>query len=126
MHLQTCFVPPVAFVWLISLSRQQGLLLLAGAQRFFQSAGPSLLTERTYEHQQHPAFFSGEYGIHSCNMAALLSHIIPGRTASFFCTALHISSEVEMKSARSIRSEYEKLFSKESQVKIQIKLIKFI
>ena len=32
MHLQTCFVPPMAFVWLISRSRQRGLLLLAGAQ----------------------------------------------------------------------------------------------
>lgn len=42
-------------------------------------AGRGLLAERTYEHQQHPASFSEEYRMHSCNMAALSSRIMPER-----------------------------------------------
>lgn len=71
-------------------------------------AGRGLLAERTYEHQQHPAPFSGEYRMHSCNMAALSSRIIPERTgrrrriepSSVTVTApllsidLHIPSEI--------------------------------
>lgn len=51
MHLQTCFVPMLAFVWLIGRSRRLIPLLLAGAHR------QGLMAERTYEHQQHPAAF---------------------------------------------------------------------
>lgn len=71
MHLQTCFVPPVSFVWLIGLSRQPGSFVIG------RCAGRGLPAERTYERQQHPAAFSGEHRMHSYYMASLSSHIIP-------------------------------------------------
>lgn len=52
--------------------------------------GQDLLTERTYEHQQHPASFNGEYRTHSYNMAAL-SCDLTGRTISFLRTDLTLS-----------------------------------
>lgn len=69
----------MAFVWLIGLSRQRGLLLLAGAQ------GGACWAERTYEHQQHPASFNRRYRMHSCNMAALSSHTMEGGETALIC-----------------------------------------
>ena len=77
-------------------------------------AGRGLPAERTYEHQQHPASFIREYGMHSCNIAALSSRIIPERTgrrrrrepssvtvtASLLYTDLHIPSETAIRSGR--------------------------
>lgn len=75
--------------------------------------GRGLLAERTYEHQQHPAPFSGEYRMHSCNMAALSSRIIPERTgrrrriepSSVTVTAPLLSMDLHIPSEREIRSE---------------------
>lgn len=75
-------------------------------------AGWGLLAERTYEHQQHPASFSREYRMHSCNMAALSSHIIPEGTerrrrrepSSVTVTDSLLSADLHIPSERKIGS----------------------